>query len=62
MQSLGKLYQEGCFLGGFEYETPLGTYFDANEGDVLSFRGMEWITVQGQKAYELVYHGGWIKE
>jgi hypothetical protein len=62
MESLGKLYQEGRFLGGFEYETPLGTYFDTNEGDVRSFSGLEWILVQGQKVYELVYHGGLVKE
>ena len=62
MESLSKLYQEGRFLGGFEYGTPLGTYFDTNEGDVSSFRGLEWITVQDQKVYELVYHGGLVKE
>ena len=62
MESLGKLYQEGRFLGGFEYGTPLGTYFDTNEGDVSSFQGLEWITVQDKKVYELVYHGGLVKE
>ncbi len=61
MESLSKLYQEDRFLGGFENETSLGTYFDANEGDVLSFRGLEWISVQNQKVYELVYHGGLVK-
>lgn len=61
-ESLSKLYQEGRFLGGFENETFMGSYFDTNEGDVLSFKGLEWITVQDQKVYELVYHGGMVKE
>ena len=61
-ESLGKLYQEDRFLGGFENETSLGSYFDTNEGDVSSFTGLEWITVQDQKVYELVYHGGMVKE
>ena len=62
MESLSKLYQEGRFLGGFDNETSLGTYFDTNEGDVSSFTGLEWISVQNQKVYELLYHGGLIKE
>ena len=49
-------------MGGFENETSLGSYFDTNEGDVSSFTGLEWITVQDQKVYELVYHGGMVKE
>ncbi len=62
MESLAKLYQQGRFLGGFENETSLGTYFDTNEGDVSSFRGLEWITIKDQKVYELVYQGGLVKE
>ena len=62
MESLSKLYQEGRFLGGFDNETSLGIYFDTNEGDVSSFTGLEWISVQNQKVYELLYHGGLIKE
>ena len=62
MESLDKLYQQGRFLGGFENETSLGTYSDTNEGDVSSFKGVEWISVQEQKVYELVYHGGLVKE
>ena len=61
-ESLSKRYLEGRFLGGFENETSMGVYFDTNEGDVLSFRGLEWITVQEQKVYDLVYHGGMVKE
>lgn len=62
MESLSKMYETGRFLGGYENETSLGRYFDTNEGDVFSFKGYEWIEVQGQKAYELVYHGGLIKD
>ena len=62
MESLGKLYLQGRFLGGFENETSLGTYSDTNEGDVSSFKGVEWISVQEEKVYELVYHGGLVKE
>lgn len=61
-ESLSKLYLKGRFLGEFQNKTFMGVYFDTNEGDVLSFRGLEWITVQEQKVYELVYHGGLIKE
>lgn len=61
-EGLSKLYLEGRFLGGYENETSLGTYFDTNVGDVLSFRGLEWITTQDQKVYELVNHGGMIKD
>jgi hypothetical protein len=60
-ESLSKLYQEGRFLGGFEHPTHDATYFDTNEGDVLSFTGQEWITRQSQKVYELHYHGGLIR-
>lgn len=62
MESLSQLYTEGRFLGGYQHETAWGIYFDTNEGDVFSFRGYEWIEVQSQKAYDLVYHGGLIKE
>ena len=65
-QSLSKLYEQGRFLGGWKHSTDLGTYVDTNEGDVASFTGVEWITreVDGKdvRVYELVYHGGLIKE
>jgi hypothetical protein len=61
MEALGALYREGRFLGGFKYEAAYGTYFDTNEGDVFHFMGLEWIEVRGERAYELVYHGGSIK-
>jgi hypothetical protein len=60
-QSLTEMYKEGRFLGGFEHQTELGTYFDTSEGDVAAFTGREWIERGGVKVYELVYHGGMIK-
>ena len=50
MESLSQLYKEGRFLGGFALQTKLGKYIDTNDGDIFSFRGLEWIEVQGEKA------------
>jgi hypothetical protein len=61
-ESLSKMYQEGRFLGGFQHSTLDSTYTDANEGDVSSFKGREWITRKDVKVYELLYHGGLVKE
>ena len=61
-ESLSQMYKEGRFLGGFEHETQNGTYADTSEGDVTSFAGREWIVRQGVRVYELVYHGGLVKE
>ncbi len=61
-ESLEQMYHEGRFLNGFEHTTPGGTYTDTSEGDVTSFTGKEWITRQNVRVYELVYHGGLIKE
>ena len=61
-ESLSRMYQEGRFLGGFEYATVLGDYHDCNEGDFISFSGREWITQNGRAVYELYYHGGLIKD
>ncbi len=62
MGSLSTLYENGRFLGGYEYKTNLGKYTDTNQGDVFSFQGIEWIEVQNKKAYELLYHGGLVKD
>ncbi len=59
--SLLQLYKEGRFLGGFEYRVNDYLYTDTNEGDVAHFTGKEWITTQGIQVYELVYHGGLVK-
>ena len=61
-KSLSALYQQGRFLGGFEHTTDKGIYTDTNEGDVTSFTGREWIARGDVKVYDLVYHGGLIKE
>jgi hypothetical protein len=60
-ESLSKMYEEGRFLGGFEHDTGNGVYVDTSEGDVASFTGREWITREGVKVYELIYHGGLVK-
>lgn len=60
--SLSKLYQESRFLGGFELTVGNSVYTDTNQGTVASFSGKEWITRQGQPVYELLYHGGMIKD
>jgi hypothetical protein len=56
------LYKQERFLGGFEYTSEAGTYTDTNEGDITSFVGHEWITRENIKVYELVYHGGLVKD
>jgi hypothetical protein len=61
-QSLSAMYKEGHFLGGFEHATENGIYFDTSEGDVASFTGQEWIVRKNIRVYELVYHGGLVKE
>ena len=58
--SLSKMYVEGRFLGGFEYQHAGFTYTDASEGGPASFRGRESISCLGETAYELIYHGGLI--
>ena len=59
--SLTQLYKEGRFLGGFEHQVDDFSYTDTNEGDVAHFTGKEWISAQGIRVYELVYHGGLVK-
>jgi len=60
-QSLSHMYTEGRFLDGYTFQVGDLTYVDTSEGDVSHFRGKEWITREGEMAYELVYHGGLIK-
>jgi hypothetical protein len=60
--SLSKLYKQGRFLGGFKYIENDLTYLDASEGEADHFQGRE-IIIRGQEiAYELLYHGGMIKD
>ncbi len=60
--SLSKMYKEGRFLRGFENSHEEFTYTDTTGGTVTSFRGQECIYKDGKLAYELVYHGGLIKD
>jgi hypothetical protein len=60
--SLSAMYQQGRFLGGFEYTSGNSTYVDTSEGDTASFTGTEWITRDGLTVYELIYHGGLIRD
>ena len=60
-ESLSLMYQEERFLGGFEHEAGKGIYTDTNQGELESFTGVEWITRENVRVYELLYHGGLIK-
>ena len=60
-ESLSAMYAEGRFLGRFEYALDQFTYVDTNDGDFRLFRGKEWIELEGEIVYELVYHGGLIR-
>ncbi len=60
-ESLSRMYKEGRFLGGFEHKSGHGIYTDASQGDLESFTGLEWITREDIRVYELLYHGGLIK-
>ena len=60
--SLSQLYREDRFLGGFEHVENDLAYVDTNEGDPHSFHGREFIHRAQELAYELVYHGGLIKD
>jgi hypothetical protein len=60
--SLSRMYKEDRFLGGFEHTENDLTYVDASAGNVDSFHGREFIRRGQEVAYELVYHGGLIKD
>jgi hypothetical protein len=60
--SLSRMYAEGRFLGGFEHTKDNLTYIDTSEGKADSFRGRELIRRGQEVAYELVYHGGLIRD
>jgi len=60
--SLSLLYTEKRFLGGFTHTEGEYDYNDTNEGDPARFKGKETIVRQGRVAYELVYHGGLVKD
>ena len=60
-KSLSHLYLENRFLGGYKFIDGRDTYFDVNEGNPEVFNGTEWIERDGERVYELTYHGGLIK-
>ena len=60
--SLTRMYAEGRFLGGFEHTEGELTYVDTSEGDLQYFTGREYIRRGGEVVYELVYHGGLVRE
>lgn len=37
------------------------SYFMEQSGDVLNFKGSEWIEFEGRRVYELQFHGGRIR-
>ena len=59
--SLSRMYQQGRFLGGFEHIEDDLTYIDTSEGNANGFHGREFIRRGQQVAYELLYHGGLIR-
>lgn len=60
--SLSRMYAEKRFLGGFQHREGDFIYFDTSEGEFSRFTGREWIQRESVRAYELVYHGGLIKD
>jgi hypothetical protein len=60
--SLSRMYQEGRFLGGFEHAEDDLTYADTSEGSAEHFQGREIIRRGQEVAYELLYHGGMIRD
>jgi hypothetical protein len=60
--SLSRMYQEDRFLGGFEHIENDLTYVDASEGNTEHFHGREIIRRGQELAYELLYHGGMIRD
>ena len=60
--SLSHMYTENRFLGGFTFTEGEYTYIDKSEGDPSHFTGKEVILRDGTVAYELVYHGGLVKD
>jgi hypothetical protein len=61
-KGLTLLYAEGRFLGRFEHQAGRLRYLDENEGDVASFRGKEQIFAENVVVYELLYHGGSVRD
>jgi len=59
---LSRMYKQGRFLGGFEHVEEDLTYVDASQGSPNAFQGREFIRRDQAIPYELVYHGGLIRD
>lgn len=59
--SLSRMYDTGRFLGGWLHTHDGLTYHDTSQGSLGHFSGREWIEIDGEVVYELVYHGGLIR-
>ncbi len=62
MKSLSEMYSEERFLGAFEHIEADLIYKDFNEGDFKFFKGNERIYRNNKPVYELVYHGGLLRD
>jgi hypothetical protein len=60
--ALSAMYDEGRFLGGFDWCGQHGAYQDRSTGDAAHFSGRETISVSGAVAYALDYFGGLVKQ
>jgi hypothetical protein len=60
--SLSLMYKEGRFLGGFQHSEHQFTYEDTSEGNADHFHGREIIRYEQDIVYELVYHGGLVRD
>jgi hypothetical protein len=61
-KSLSRMYLEGRFLGEFEHRDGALRYVDQNDGDMRAFRGREQIFRDDEVVYELLYHGGLLRD
>jgi hypothetical protein len=59
---LSRMYKEGRFLGGFEHTENDLSYVDSSEGSADCFHGREFIRRGQEIAYELIYHGGLLRD
>jgi hypothetical protein len=53
---------EAPYRGPADYRDAWFRYACRWEGSIRRFSGREWIDLEGEKIYELVFHGGEVKE
>ncbi len=56
------MYKENRFLGSIKYAENGLTYVDTGKGQVVYFRGREFISRGRSFAYALIYYGGLIRD